>query len=346
MAETIKTQIQEKTISGFNVIHPETDSSVVKYDDTKNTDVSTGADNVQDAIDGIKSTINGITGGTGGVVTGVKGDAETNYRSGQVNITPEHIGAYSKHEIDVKQEALTTGITEATNKANEAKSIAEGRSKGESFETYNDLVNSLKQAPRDGYRIGDNLYIKATNVPDYWVSAVLDNNSGTTGYFEISVLEAQKVDLTDYQTKNDNSLSTTSKTVVGAINEVKETADNAKNGALFNSQEITAILDGSYSVGKATNSTKADSADKLSNSRKITLKGDATGDVSFDGSKDVDINVTLKESSVLPGTYSAISVNEKGIVDGGYVAIDIADSVNASAAANLVVGGLFFKRLE
>ena len=35
-----------------------------------------------------------------GNVTGVKGDAETSYRAGTVNLTPENIGAYSKVEVD------------------------------------------------------------------------------------------------------------------------------------------------------------------------------------------------------------------------------------------------------
>ena len=42
--------------------------------------------------------------------------------------------------------------------------------------------------------------------------------------------------------------------------------------------------------GKATS---ADKADKLSSSRKISITGGATGNASFDGSKDVSINVTL-----------------------------------------------------
>ena len=33
-------------------------------------------------------------------VTGVKGNAETNYRTGNINITPANIGSYSKTEID------------------------------------------------------------------------------------------------------------------------------------------------------------------------------------------------------------------------------------------------------
>lgn len=39
---------------------------------------------------------------SGGAVVGVKGDAETVYRKGRVNITPANIGAYSKSEVDAR----------------------------------------------------------------------------------------------------------------------------------------------------------------------------------------------------------------------------------------------------
>ena len=59
-----------------------------------------------------------------------------------------------------------------------------------------------------------------------------------------------------------------------------------KNGNVTFPGSITAT---SFS-GKATS---ADKADKLSSSRKISITGGATGNTSFDGSKDVSINVTL-----------------------------------------------------
>ena len=59
-----------------------------------------------------------------------------------------------------------------------------------------------------------------------------------------------------------------------------------KNGNVTFPGSITAT---SFS-GKATS---ADKADKLSSSKKISITGGATGNASFDGSKDVSINVTL-----------------------------------------------------
>jgi len=76
----IKGKLKQKTGSNTSeILHPETDASVVTYSGSVS-----GATNVKDALDTLAV-------GTG--VTGVKGDAETTYRSGNVNITPANIGA-------------------------------------------------------------------------------------------------------------------------------------------------------------------------------------------------------------------------------------------------------------
>lgn len=76
-------KIKQKTgINTSEILHPETEADQVLYD---NTTSGLTATDVQAAIDEI------VAGGTG--VTGVKGDAESNYRSGQVNLTPANIGA-------------------------------------------------------------------------------------------------------------------------------------------------------------------------------------------------------------------------------------------------------------
>ena len=51
------------------------------------------------SIKAIKA-VHGGGGGGGGDVTGVKGSSETNYRTGNVNLTPGNIGTYTKEEID------------------------------------------------------------------------------------------------------------------------------------------------------------------------------------------------------------------------------------------------------
>ena len=73
---------QRLSATEFLTLHPESDATVIEYDSSKS---GLTASNVQDAIDQIMAS------GTG--VTGVKGNAESAYRTGNVNLTPENIGA-------------------------------------------------------------------------------------------------------------------------------------------------------------------------------------------------------------------------------------------------------------
>lgn len=62
----------------------------------------------------------------------------------------------------------------------------------------------------------------------------------------------------------------------------------------YTNQEIAKITGGTSIVKEAEHSA---SSDVLSTARTISLTGDATGAVSFDGSKDVSINVTITDDS-------------------------------------------------
>lgn len=60
----------------------------------------------------------------------------------------------------------------------------------------------------------------------------------------------------------------------------------------------------------------AATASKLFSARTISLTGDVTGSVSFDGTLNVNLASTLANSGVTPGTYNNVTVNAKGIVTG------------------------------
>lgn len=65
----------------------------------------------------------------------------------------------------------------------------------------------------------------------------------------------------------------------------------------YTDDEIAKITAGTTVVPEADHAVAADSASKLTEARKITLDGDATGEVSFDGSQDVTITVTVADDS-------------------------------------------------
>ena len=342
----------------YLALHPETDAEVVHLAAAGIT-----ADNVKDALLELKQLINDITGG--GVVTGVKGAAESSYRQGNVSLSAENVGAdpagtaqskVTEHNSSgTAHSDIRDAASAAQTKADQAYSLAQGRAKGTSYNTVDAMTAALKAASSTDFKVGDTLYIKATGVPDYWISAVLDNNSGTYGYYEISELETEKVDLTDYQTKNDSSLQTTDKTVVGAVNEVRNSAaaaasaaSAAQSAADANEAEIAKIVAGTTKVGSAAEAETAGSAgqaDKLATARVIELTGDVTGSATFDGSQDEQIAMMLKNTGVTAGTYSAVQVDAKGRVLKGSQIYVLGDEGEDTPPSDLPIGAFFLRRL-
>lgn len=92
--------------------------------------------------------------------------------------------------------------------------------------------------------------------------------------------------------------------------------------------------------------TVAGKAKKLETARKISLSGDATGETTFDGTANKEIAVTLAASGVTAGTYSAVSVNSKGLVTAGAQLIEVGNKTGTNTpTANLAIGGIFFKEI-
>lgn len=363
MAQTTnKYQIIQKISSDETLlIHPETEADAVLFD---NAGSGLKSSNIADAVTELVGEIDKVK---TEAVTGVKGNNESSYRKGNVNLTYENIGAEPSGSVDIHNISVTahqdirTSVANAQSKADSAYALAEGRSKAASFDTKQAMIAALKGANKNAYNIGDNLFIKAVDSPDYWVSGVLDSNASEYGYFEISPLETEKVDLSSYQTKTDNTLTTANKTIVGAIGEVKTKADGADSKAKTNATELANIKNGTTKVGKATSAdsavsaNKATTADKWITARTITVgvnsgtKQDGTstiggtGSVAVDGSADKSLTVNLGDSGVQAGTYSALQVNSKGIAVAGGQMIEIGGAAQNTPSNSLAAGGLFFK---
>lgn len=115
-----------------------------------------------------------------------------------------------------------------------ARNIAKGRNQAVAFGNYSTMITALKALSKDEYKVGQNIYIGTVGVPDLWVYSVestLNNYEYTTdeafvnlldanttvqvGYYKLSMLEGQRVDLTEYEkTKDaDEKISAIQKTV-------------------------------------------------------------------------------------------------------------------------------------
>ena len=162
MAETTsKYRIKQKVSSTDTlVLHPETDADIVSYD---NTDSGLTATNVQDAIDEI------VESGVG--VTGVKGNAESTYRTGQVNLTPANIGAVAANS------AITANTSGAAKIKYDSKGLVTGSgslvesdiptlSQSKITNLTTDLANKLNVKPDGTNNLISNNKISTTYIPD------------------------------------------------------------------------------------------------------------------------------------------------------------------------------------
>lgn len=107
--------------------------------------------------------------------------------------------------------------------------------------------------------------------------------------------------------------------------------------------ELSAVQTGVDNLGNGT--TAAGKANKLTTARNIALAGDVTGQAAFDGSGNISITATYKNSGVTAGTYRSVTVDAKGNITGGtnpttLSGYGITDAVPSSQLATEAVKGI------
>ena len=89
-------------------------------------------------------------------------------------------------------------------------------------------------------------------------------------------------------------------------------------GVALDTQELyIGDENGNVKIVKGGASGAVESADKLTVARTISVTGDATGSVAFDGSQNVEMALELANSGVTAGTYTKVTVDAKGRVTTG-----------------------------
>ena len=134
-------------------------------------------------------------------------------------------GDYAKQEgtkVDEVVDYVVKTSEEANEKSDTAISIAEGANQTIVFGNYETMITAFNNLPMDTYKTGQNILIITLNVPDLWISSIEEESTPYTyvdddtfvnelktngiikvGYFVLSALETQKVDLTDYAKTED-----------------------------------------------------------------------------------------------------------------------------------------------
>ena len=146
--------------------------------------------------------------------------------------------------VDNLNSTSSTDILSAK-QGNELKKLVQAIPQATSFTSVTNMISTLNTASNTAYNVGHDLYIVERGVPDFWISSVessaanytgtatdlinaLKNQSNSTvqiGYYKISLLETQKVDLTNYVT---TEALTQAITALG-IDELKSTVNSLSN---------------------------------------------------------------------------------------------------------------------
>lgn len=318
MADIIKKyRIKEKLNSNDTLIlHPETESSVVIHNGETLSSKLTEIDNE-------------ITNINTNIVTGVKGDSETSYRKGNVNITKANIGLGNvTNDAQVKRSEMGVASGVATLDTS-------GKVPSSQLPSYVDDV--LEYASKSAFpTIGESgkIYVdKTTNITYRWSGSSYVEISPSLALGETSSTayagdkgKQNATNIATNATKIDNIINGT--TVVGKAT-ADENGDNIVN-TYAKKDDIPAIPDLSVNTsGSGSFITKL----QVSGHAITETKGNIT-------------NSDLPNSGIIAGTYSAIQVNSKGIATSGAQIIEIGTTANGSPSSSLAIGGLYFQLLE
>ncbi|ENV00442.1 beta strand repeat-containing protein, partial [Acinetobacter variabilis] len=95
-------------------------------------------------------------------------------------------------------------------------------------------------------------------------------------------------------------------------------------------------LPGVNTAGNQNTSGNAATATKLQTARTLSLTGDATGSLSFDGSANASAALTLASTGIAAGTYRSVTVDAKGRATAGNpVVIGLVTSSTATGVSNV-----------
>lgn len=157
-------------------------------------------------------------------------------------------------------------IAEVAEEVKTVESIAKGANQAISFADYQTMIAALNALPKGKYNIGQSIYIGTLNVPDIWVSGILDNsvaytyttdediaeklktnNAVQAGHYILSPLETQKVDLTDYVKKTDAAGKS-----LGLVKDSTAQGASVQNGMILIQPRTNADIDARGYYGAIT----------------------------------------------------------------------------------------------
>lgn len=146
----------------------------------------------------------------------------------QISTNETNIGDLQSSKQNITDNSLNTTSKTVSGAINEVNGIAKGANQALSYADYQTMVAAFNAASATAFNVGQNIYIVTVDVPDLWVSsiettavayeyttdaafisALETNHYVQVGYYKLSALETQEVDLTDYVKNTDYATSST-----------------------------------------------------------------------------------------------------------------------------------------
>lgn len=347
----MKHLIQQKTSTGLVDIYPQTEASIVEY----------GESNVKEALDSLNTTVKD------GVVTGVKGNSESTYRKGNVNISAANIGLgnvvnkpmdntpttgssnyISSGGVASKLTVIDGKIAAQDQKINDITAIAEGKTntyvlKGVDNSQFNYSKNTgvtqTTVLPSDTLKLNDGTTIKGSDLKIGDIILVIETDKYDWWVGQITstaitcyVFEAEKVDLTAYAAKTYVDTMPTSKEFTTLV-----TSDKTLVAAI-NEADATAniALNGVTTAQQDISGIKTDITN-IKNGTTAVGKADKlstartislTGDITGSATFDGSANKSI-----------ATTLKNSGIIAGTYSAVTFNSKGIATQGGNLIEVG-------
>ena len=181
-----------------------------------------------------------------------------------------------QNKTDNSLQTINKSIVSAINEVN---NVAKGANQSLSYSNYSAMITAFNALANNVYNVGQNIMIVTLEVPDLWVSAIESTSSSYTyttdeafttalktngfvqvGYYKLSALETQKVDLSDYAKTTDIPTALSQLTEDTTHRLVTDTEKTTWNGKGTYSKPSGGIPSTDMTTAVQTSLGKADSA--------------------------------------------------------------------------------------
>lgn len=321
MANTYSTTIKKgqytKKVSDseYQVYHFTTDTNLVMLDEDLSSSTTGGSHipagtTLQKALQAIKEEAD--SGGNAAIIL----DSHISNKNNPHGVTATQLGLEKVENRPMDQSPsaaspnyITSGAVYLVQQlAQSAKDRAEGRSRAFVFNTIDDFLDGRHKGGlltvKTDFQVGDSAYLVPAKVCDFWVSSIREVlRQGDT---------------------------------VATEADVKTISPGGSVLVHWGNQYVTLVaMEGKVDLTPYLTTESANQTYVKKNDMPV-FKGDVSGTGTYANG----VTMTLSQTGVAEGTYSAVTVNLQGRVTAGYQMVAFADSLDDTSLDDLAIGGI------